>query len=448
MSKVHLSSHLTFSKIFRLTIAPILMMVISSLYSVADGFFVSNFAGGRAFTAVNLVMPVIMIVAAIGFMFATGGSAFVAALLGKKEEDRARQAFSMIIYVAIVLGLIVSFTIFLFIDPIVRAMASLSSSTSEETIADAVLYGRIMLGGCVLYILQNTFQGFFAVAEKPSLGFIFTLAAGVTNAVFDCLFIGVFKWGVAGAAAASLLGQAVGGIGPFLYFLINRKNTIYLGKPELMNRDLWKIISNGSSELVSSLSTSLVSIVFNLQLLKYVGEEGVSAYGIIMYVSYIFIAMFLGYSIGIAPAISYQYGADNKKELTNIYRHSLLIITCFGIVMTGLSEVLAQPFSHIFSSGSATLEELSTTSMRIYSICYLFCGFSIFGSSFFTALNNGLISALISFIRTIGFQLICVIFIPLILGVNGIWWSMVIAEAGSFIMTWVFWIVKRKKYGY
>ncbi len=445
---VRISDHFTFKRIFKMTIAPILMMVFSSLYSVVDGFFVSNFAGKNAFTAVNLIFPVIMIVAGIGFMFGTGGSAFVSALLGKKEEEKAQKAFSMTIYFAFLFGLVLSMIIFFCIDPIVHGLASINESTSEETIQSAILYGRIMMAGECFYILQNAFQSFFSVAEKPALGFIFTLFAGLANMFFDFLFIGVLKLGISGAAAASLIGMAVGSIGPFLYFTINRKNLIHLGRPEANIKDLLQIMSNGSSEFISNISTSIVSMVFNIQLLRLLGENGVSAYGIIMYVSFIFMAIFLGYSIGMAPAVGYNYGANNKAELKNILRKGLLIIGITGGVMVGLSEAMAIPFSRIFSSGSEELQQVASTAMRIYSISYLFCGFSIYGSSFFTALNNGMISALISILRTLGFQLVSVIILPLTIGVNGIWLSMVVAEIGSFFMTIIFLLIKKKRYSY
>lgn len=443
---VRISDHFTFKRIFKMTIAPILMMVFSSLYSVVDGFFVSNFAGKNAFTAVNLIFPVIMIVAGIGFMFGTGGSAFVSALLGKKEEEKAQKAFSMTIYFAFLFGLVLSMIIFFCIDPIVHGLASINESTSEETIQSAILYGRIMMAGECFYILQNAFQSFFSVAEKPALGFIFTLFAGLANMFFDFLFVGVLKLGISGAAAASLIGMAVGSIGPFLYFTINRKNLIHLGRPEANIKDLLQIMSNGSSEFISNISTSIVSMVFNIQLLRLLGENGVSAYGIIMYVSFIFMAIFLGYSIGMAPAVGYNYGANNKAELKNILRKSLLIIGITGGVMVGLSEAMAIPFSRIFSSGSEELQQVASTAMRIYSISYLFCGFSIYGSSFFTALNNGMISALISILRTLGFQLVSVIILPLTIGVNGIWLSMVVAEICSFFMTIIFLLIKKKRY--
>lgn len=448
MSKVHISDSFTFKKIFKMTIAPILMMVVASIYSVVDGIFISNFAGKSSFAAVNLIMPVIMIVAGVGFMFGTGGSAFVSDLLGQGENEKAKKTFSMIIYSAAIIGIILSIIVFFFIEMIVKAFASINSNTSQEMINDAILYGKIMMAGATFYILQNTFQAFFAVAEKTTLGFIFTVCAGVTNMILDYIFIGVLNYGVAGAAIASILGMVVGSVGPFIYFIINKNNNISLGIPLFNIKDLLKVAGNGSSEFVSNVSTSIVSIVFNIQLLRYIGEDGVSAYGIIMYVSYIFIAIFLGYSIGMASVVGYNFGADNKKELRNVFHKSLFLISCLSLVMVILSESLATPFAKIFSSHSESLETLATTAMRIYSISFLFCGFSIYGSSFFTALNNGLISAIISMVRTLGFQLISVIILPLIFGVNGVWWAMVVAETMSFVMTIVFLIVKQKKYGY
>ena len=448
MTKIRISDHFSFGNILKFTIAPISMMIFASIYSVVDGFFISNFASKEAFTAVNLIFPVIMIVAGVGFMFGTGGSAFVAALFGKKEDEKARKAFSMVVYSAFILGVVLSIAIFFLVEPIVNAFASVNETTSQSTIDNAILYGRIMIAGECLYILQNTFQPFFSVAEKPGMGFLFTLIAGITNMLFDYIFIGVLKFGVAGAASASLMGMAVGSVGPLLYFAVNKKNQIYLGKPEWNFGDLFKVLGNGSSEFVSNISSSIISMVFNIQLLKYIGEDGVSAYGIIMYVSFVFAAIFIGYSIGISPVVSYNYGAENKKELTSLFKKSAMLLSIAGVSMLVLSELLAKPFSTIFSSGSSTLEEIATNAMRIYSLSYLFMGFSIFGSSFFTALNNGLVSAIISLARTLGFQLVSVLVFPLLMGVNGIWWSMVFAEVGSFIMSWIFILTNQDKYGY
>ena len=446
--KVHLSDHFTFRKIFQMSYAPILMMVFSSLYSIVDGFFVSNFAGDGAFTGVNLIFPIIMIVAGIGFMFGTGGAAFVSALLGQNEKEKAQRTFSMTILFASIIGLFVSLIVFLLIPQIVEALARVGNNTSEETIKNAILYGRIMMAGEVFYIVQNTFQSFFSVAEKPHLGFFFTLAAGLSNMFLDFLLIDIFSMGVVGAALASIFGMVIGSIGPLIYFSFDKKSLINLKKPEININHLFKIMSNGMSEFVSNISGSIVSIVFNIQLLRFVGEAGISAYGIIMYVSYVFMAIFIGYSIGMAPAVGYNYGSGNKNELKNIRKKSLFIVGICGIIMLLLSELLAVPFSKLFSHGDTNLQQIATRAMHIYSFSYLFCGFSIYGSSFFTALNNGIISAVISILRTLCFQLICVIILPILLDTDGIWISIIIAEIASFIMTFVFMIIKQKKYGY
>lgn len=448
MNKIRISDHFNFRKILKFTLSPVLMMVFMSIYSVVDGFFISNYASKEAFAGVNLIFPVIMILAGIGFMFGTGGSAFVATLLGRKEEEKAKHAFSMVVFSSLVIGIIVSVIMYFLVEPIVNKMASFNSNTSKSMIDNAILYGKIMIAGETIYILQNTFQPFFSTAEKPNIGFMFTLIAGLTNMLFDYIFIGVLNYGVIGAAVASLMGMFIGSVGPFLYFLLNRKNSLYLIRPEFNFKDLFKIMGNGSSEFFSNISQSIVSIIFNIQLLRYIGEDGISAYGIIMYVSFVFSAIFIGYSLGIAPVISYNYGSNNKKELTSLFKKSLIIISIAGILMLVLAESLSRPFSKLFSSGSNQLEDIATKAMMIYSLAYIFMGFSMFGSSFFTALNNGLISILISLLRTLLFQLVAVYIFPLFMGVNGIWYSIVFAELASFVLTFIFLIAFKNKYGY
>ena len=449
MAQIHLSEHFTYKKLLRFTMAPILMMVLTSLYWIVDGYFISNFAGSSAFAGVNLIFPVIMIVACIGFMFGAGGSALVSKYLGQKENEKANQTFSMITYVTFITGIVFSIVFFFLVRPIAQAFASLNSiATTEEMIDNATIYGRIMIAGVSLYIMQGYYHPFFSVNEKNMLGFYFTLASGITNMVLDYLLIGVFKLGVVGAASASLSGMLVSAIGPTLYFSTKKNNLIRLGRPCFDIKDIFKAITNGSSEFVSNVSGSVVTIVFNIQLLKYIGEAGVSAYGIIGYVCFVFFAIFIGYSVGVAPLIGYNFGAQNKEELSNILRKSFVIIFFTGIVMTSLSLAFAEPITFIFSNDYPDIYELGVKAMRIYSVCYLFAGFSMFGSSFFTALNNGIISATISFFRTIVFQMSSVFILPLIMGMNGIWVSIIIAEFLSMVMTITFIFIKRKKYGY
>lgn len=449
MAQIHLSEHFTYKKLLRFTMAPILMMVLTSLYWIVDGYFISNFAGSSAFAGVNLIFPVIMIVACIGFMFGAGGSALVSKYLGQKENEKANQTFSMITYVTFITGIVFSIVFFFLVRPIAQAFASLNSiATTEEMIDNATIYGRIMIAGVSLYIMQGYYHPFFSVNEKNMLGFYFTLASGITNMVLDYLLIGVFKLGVVGAASASLCGMLVSAVGPTLYFSIKKNNLIRLGRPCFDIKDIFKAITNGSSEFVSNVSGSVVTIVFNIQLLKYIGEAGVSAYGIIGYVCFVFFAMFIGYSVGVAPLIGYNFGAQNKEELSNILRKSFVIIFFTGIVMTSLSLAFAEPITFIFSNDYPDIYELGVKAMRIYSVCYLFAGFSMFGSSFFTALNNGIISATISFFRTIVFQMSSVFILPLIMGMDGIWVSIIIAEFLSMVMTITFIFIKRKKYGY
>ena len=447
--QIHLSDHFTFKKILKFTISPILMMLFTSIYWIVDGFFISNYVGSSAFAGVNLIFPVVMIVACVGFMFGAGGSALVSKKLGEGDREGANKTFSLITYTTFVIGVVLTFCFVFLVRPIAQGFASINSvQTTEEMITNATVYGQIMIGGVFLYIMQGYFHPFFSVNEKSYVGFLFTLVSGITNMLLDYLLIGVFQRGVIGAAAASLSGMFISTVGPFIYFRFKKNNLIRLGKPYWNIKDIIKSATNGSSEFVSNVSGSIVTIVFNVQLLRYIGENGVSAYGIIAYVCFVFFAIFIGYSVGIAPVIGYNFGSGNKEELTNVLHKSFVIIFITGLVMSTLSISLAEPLSYIFANDYPDLLSLTTRAMRIYSVCYLVTGFSMFGSSFFTALNNGFISALISFCRTLVFQISCVYVLPLIMGVDGIWVSIIVAEFLAMVMTISFIIIKRKKYGY
>lgn len=446
--KPHLGDHFTFRKIFRITIFPIFMMVFTSLYTIVDGIFIANYAGESSFAAVNLVFPFVFIIGSIGFIFGTGGSALVAKMLGEKREEKANQTFSLIVYTTIVIGLVFSLASFFAIEPICAALGRLSPTATDEMIKEASKYGRILCLAQIAYMLQNLFNSFFMVAERSRLGFIFVFAGGIANIILDVLLIGVAGLGVIGAALATISGYIIAGIGPLIYFIFAKSNSIRLGGCKIVIRDILQAAYNGMSEFVSNISMSIVSVVYNAILLATYGERGVSAYGIIMYVSFVFMAIFIGYSIGIAPVVSYNYGADNKEELTNVLRKSFLIIIIFGLVMFVLGLTTARPFSSIFSKGDNELLLLATSAMKIYSIVFLFCGYSIFISCYFTALNNGAISAFISFSRTILFQIGLVFLLPLIMGDRGIWWAIVVGEILCTVVAVIFLIRKKKKYGY
>ena len=445
---MNLSDHLTIKKILKVTIFPIIMMIFTSLYSIVDGLFISNFANKSSFAAVNLVMPFIMIIGSIGFMMGAGGTALVSRYLGQKEQEKANNSFSLIVYATIVMGLVISLSGFFFIVPIIKALGSINNETSPEMVSEAITYGRIIICFLVFFMLQHLFQSFFLVAGKPKLGFFVILAGGITNIILDALFIGVFKWGVVGAATATSIGYIITSTISVLYFIIKRNGVIRLGKASFKMKPILRSAYNGLSEFISNISMSVVSVVYNIQLLRLYGENGVAAYGIIMYVSFVFIAIFIGYSIGVAPYVGFNFGAENHKELRNILKKSLIIIFITGIIMMTISLLTAPTFSSFFSNGNTDLNELSATAMRICSLCFLFAGFSIFTSSFFTALNNGTISAAISMLRTLVFQITFVFVIPLIIGSIGIWWSNVGAEAVSFILCFTFLATQRKKYGY
>ena len=440
---IHLYDRFDYRKLVRFVLPSIVMMVFSSIYGVVDGLFVSNFVGKTAFASVNIIFPFIMIISTIGFMIGTGGSALVAKIYGEGDIKRANRVFSFLVYTTIVLGATFSVLGIIFIRPIAVLLGA-----EGEMIEICVIYGRIILSSLTAWMLQNVFQSFCVTAEKPTFGLVIMIAAGVTNMVLDFLFIAVFKWGVVGAALATATSQVVGGIVPFIYFAFPNNCILKLTKCSIDLKALGKTMTNGSSELMTNVSMSLVNILYNYKLMQNIGENGVAAYGVIMYVSFIFISIYIGYSIGTAPIISYNYGAKNNTELKNVFKKSLVIMATSSVALTVLAELLSPVLSGIFVGYDIELYELTRRAFAIYSLSFIFAGFSIYASSFFTALGNGLVSAIISFLRTLVFQVAAVLLLPLILGNDGIWYSIVAAELASLIVCVIFLIKMRRRYQY
>jgi len=441
--KIKLSDHFTYSKLLRFVFPSIIMMVFTSIYGVVDGLFVSNFAGKTAFASINLVMPFVMILGGIGFMIGTGGTALVSKVLGEGKKEKANEIFTMMIVFTLLLGALLSV-----IGVISMPWVAKFLGATEEMMADCVLYGRIVTGFTVAFMLQNVFQSFLIAAEKPKLGLLATVLAGITNMALDAIFIIVFKWGVAGAAIATGLSQCVGGIFPLIYFLRKNSSLLRLTTTKLEIKPILNACGNGSSELMSNISSSVVSMIYNFQLMKYVGEDGVSAYGVLMYVQFIFVAIYIGYAIGCAPITGYHFGARNHNELKNMLRKSSFLSAVSGVVLTILAIALSSPLAKLFVGYDEELYELTRHAFRLFAYSFLLAGLNIFTSSFFTALNNGAVSAVISFMRTLIFQTSSVLILPIFLGVDGIWWAITVAEFFAFILSLIFLFAKRKKYNY
>lgn len=443
--RIQLSDHFTYGKLIRFTMPSIAMMIFTSIYGVVDGFFVSNFAGKTPFSAVNLIMPFLMIVATVGFMFGTGGTALVAKIFGEGDKEKANKYFSLFVYVSFALGVIFAVLGIVFIRPISALLGA-----EGELLENCVVYARIILAALPFYVLQLLFQSFFPAAEKPQLGLAVTVSAGVTNMVLDAVLVILLpqEYKLAGAAIATAMSQFVGGIIPLFYFFRKNNSILRLGKTSFDGKAILKACTNGSSEFMSNVSMSIVGMLYNIQLLKYAGENGVAAYGVMMYVSMIFSAAFIGYSIGVAPVFSYHNGAQNYKESKGLLRQSLIMIGVFGVGMVAAAELLALPLSNIFVGYDAELMNLTVSGFKIFALSFVFMGFAIFSSGFFTALNDGLTSALISFLRTLVFQIAAVLLLPLIWEIDGVWISIVVAEVMAAAISAVFLVVKRKKYHY
>ena len=440
---VRLSDHFSYKKLLKAVIAPILMMVFTSIYSIVDGLFVSNFVGDSAFAGLNIIFPFTMIISAIGFMFGAGGSALVSMKLGEGKKEEANRIFSGIVYFTMILGALISGICFFFIEDIAILLGA-----TPEMLPHAVIYGKILVAGEVAFMTQNLFQVFCMVAERPNLGFALSIIAGLVNMGLDALLIVCFDMGIAGAGVATILAQVIASLVAIVYFARKNKSLLRLAKPSFKIKNIIKAMTNGASEFLGNVASSIVGILFNLQLLKYAGEAGVIAYGVLMYLGFIFNAVYLGYAIGTAPIIGYHYGAENHRELKNLLRKSLLLNVTAGVIMMLISILLARPLSSIFVGYDAELLSFTTNAMFIFSFAFIFSGINIFTSSFFTALNNGLISALVSLCRTLICQIACVFVLPLFWGVNGIWFSLIMAELLSLSVCMFCLLANKKKYQY
>ena len=440
---IKLSDRFTYKKLLRYTFPAVIMLVFTSIYGVVDGFFVSNYVGKTPFAAVNFIMPVLMILGSIGFMFGTGGGALIAKTIGESKKEKANQIFSLIVYVSIALSIVLTVLAIIFLRPIISSLGA-----QGQLLEDSITYGRIILLSVPAFVLQSEFQILFATAERPKIGLYVTIAAGLTNIVLDALFIVVFSWGLVGAAWATTISLLVGSVIPLIYFGRKNNSLLQLTKTKYDGQAMLKTITNGSSELMNMVSMSLVSIFFNIQLLKYAGENGVAAYGVLMYVNLVFLSIYLGYAVGAAPIISYHFGAQNHDELKSLLRKSVIIMGAFSLLMFGSAQLLSTPLSKLFVGYDQVLMDMTQRAIFVFSFAFLFSGVGIFGSAFFTAMNDGLISALISFLRTLVFQTGAVLIFPLFWGLDGIWLSIVLAEAMAVVVTVLFFIGKRKKYHY
>lgn len=441
---IQLSEHFTYKKIFRFALPSIVMMVFTSIYGVVDGTFVSNFVGKTPFAAVNLVWPFLMILGAFGFMIGTGGSALVAKTLGENKKEDANRYFTMLITLVVILGILLTIFGLIVVRPLSHALGA-----RGQMLEDCVTYGRTLMIFNTAFMLQSVFQSLFITAEKPRLGLIMTVAAGLTNMVLDALFIAVFKWGLVGAALASGLSQCIGGILPLIYFLSSKNDTaLKFVKTKLEGKVLLKACANGVSELMTTVSSSLVSMLYNFQLMRLAGQNGIAAYGAVMYVEFAFVAVFIGYSIGTAPIVSYHYGSENHDEVKNMLQKSFKIMSVLGITMMLLAQMLASPLAKVFVGYDKQLFDMTVHGFRLFSFYFILAGINIYSSSFFTALNNGMISAIISFSRTLGFETLAVIILPIFLQLDGVWLAITVAEICAFVISISFLIAKREKYHY
>ena len=440
---IRLSDHFSCGRLLRFALPSILMMVFTSIYGVVDGFFISNYVGKAPFAAVNLIMPFLMLLGTLGFMVGAGGSALIGKYLGEGKGEEAKRLFSFLIYLTVGAGIVVAVAGELMLRPVARALGA-----DETMLTGCVRYGRIILIGLPALMLQFAFHSFYVTAERPQMGLYVTLSAGGINMLLDWILVGLLRLDIEGAAMATIISQFVGGYLPLIYFLCPNRSLLRIGKARFDGRALAKMLGNGVSEFVSNISMSVVTMLYNVQLMKFAGENGVAAYGALMYVCFIFISIFIGYAVGTAPIISFHFGAQNPAELKSLLQKSLWMLGGFALLMLIAGELLAKPLSELYVGYDRELMNMTVRGFQISSISFFFAAFPIYGSSFFTALNDGKSSAIISFLRQCVFQVGAVLLLPLVFGLDGVWFSNVFAEIAATILTVCFWIGKRKQFHY
>ena len=442
-SVIQLSDHFTTKRLLRFALPSIAMMLFTSIYGVVDGFFISNYVGESGFASVNLIYPYCMIFAALGSVFGVGGSALVALIRGEGRKEESNRVFSMLIYTLAIVSAVTCLVAQLLLPRVTRALGA-----TDSLYDNCILYGRIILSTQPAFLMQYAFQSFMITAERPKTGFIITLCAGVLNMIADWLFVAVFGWGIAGAAAATCMGQLIGGIAPVVYILTHKDLPIRFTKTRFMPRMLGRAVTNGLADGITNIAMSAVNMVYNVRLMHYLGEYGVSAYGIIMYVNFFFVAVYLGYAMGVAPVYSFNRGADNRAERRNVFRRSFVFVAVATVILTGFAELAAGGIADLFAGYEADFRMLAVRALRLYSLAYLLSGFNIFVSSLFAALNNGVTAGILSLLRTLVFQLAAVLILPELIGSDGIWLAIVVAEGCIFIISYILLKKEQPKYGY
>lgn len=434
--EINMKNMLTF------TIPTMVRMVFVSMYSIVDGIVVSNFVGSLGLSAINIVYPVLNVCMALAFMLAAGSNAIMGKKMGEGKVYEANSFMSLTVIVNVA-AIIVFTAIFLMWDEKIYMMLG----SDEELLPYCMEYGRIIVLGGPVWVMQVLFQSYLVTADKPHMGLWLSVAAGVTNIVLDVIFVGAFRMGMAGAAMASVAGMMIGGLVPLTVFF-NKKSLIHFEKPVWEGREFLKALGNGSSEMVSNLASAVTTTLFNLQMMALIGEKGVAAISAILYLQFIFLAVFFGFVSGISPVVSYNYGAGNKTNIHRTFKISMKIVIIFSLSMFALAEVFTGGLVLVFASKDAVLSELMISGFRIIAVSILFSGLNIFASGFFTALNNGRVSALISILRTFVLEAGALILLPEFMGIDGVWWSLPAAEILSAVIAVVMIVKYRKTYGY
>ena len=432
----------TLRNILKFAVPTIAMSVFMSFYTMADGLFVSNLIGTSALSAINLTAPVIQVVTAISTMLATGGSAVIMKKMGEQKPQEAKEDFTFLILVNVVVGLVMTMLGYFLMETIFGSMA-----LSQEVAGYCTSYLSRYLVFTIPILLMNNFTLYMIASEKATLSLVCSVSGGVLNIVLDYVFIGFLDMGISGAAIATGLGYSVTAVVGLSVFS-RKKSLLHFTKPAFRFKVLANAATNGCSEMATALVTGIITMMFNWTMLHYVGEDGVAAVTIIMYVLMFASSLYTGYSYGVAPMLSYYYGEKNHEKLKKLVSTSLKVIAVISLVTVTASFAATKPLVSIFARPNNPVYDLAVTGNRICTLALFFIGFNIFASGMFTALSNGIVSAILAFSRSFVFMLITMLILPAILGVNGIWLATPAAELMALVLSALMFVKYRKRYQY
>ena len=419
------------------------MMLFTSMYGVVDGLYLSHFSGKEAFAAITLIIPLPLLIGAWAYMIGAGGSAVIAKAIASDRQKDANEYFSFLVLISVLGSILLAGIGEIFLEPCAKLLGA-----NDEMLPFCMTYGRILIAAVPLYVLQNVFQSFLTVAEHPKIGLAINLVSAFLNMALNFVFIRITNEVVTAVALATVVSQFVGGITPFVFFVRSKSTTLRFGRPHMPMSLLGPVFANGVSEFVSEIFHPLASVMYNYKLMELTGLNGVAAYGVLMNVGFLFGSVFLGFAVGSAPLFTYKYEREDHDELHSLFIKSTISVVLMGFLLYGVACMIEGPFAAEFFGGDELLITMTEEAFALHSLSYMVMGLAVFASAFFTAIHDSRVSFLISFLRTLLFEVLAILLLPMLFDLNGVWAASLTSEVLTLLVTVGLLISKKEKYQY